>query len=150
LYSTFDGQPVDINSILVKYTYDGDANADGQINADDYAAIDTGFATHATGYRNGDFNYSGGQPNSDDYFTIDRAYSDQGAVLGEVPTAPQAPLAQETSVGAASAADPMMSTESPTPKRTKHRHHKRAPRLDPIWNPPIPNSDALTRFLRRF
>src|SRR5205085_12575098 len=60
LYTTFDGQSVDINSILVKYTYDGDANVDGQINADDYAAIDAGFATHATGYAHGDFNYSGG------------------------------------------------------------------------------------------
>src|SRR5205085_4074159 len=113
LYSTFDGQSVDINSILVKYTYDGDANVDGKVNADDYAAIDAGFATHATGYRAGDFNYSGGQPNSDDYFAIDHSYSDQGAVLAG-PSAPAAPLAVslEAEAGSTSADAPA----APTPQ----------------------------------
>jgi hypothetical protein len=176
LYSTFDGQSVDLNSILVKYTYDGDANADGQVNADDYAAIDAGFATHATGYANGDFNYSGGQPNSDDYFSIDRSFSDQGAPLAGLSAAapassetiipPQAPAASDISTDTAPPSS--SSTTSPTPafapassalpispdsdslKRSKHRHHKRSPHPDPIWNPKLPNADALTRFLRRF
>jgi hypothetical protein len=181
LYSTFDGQSVDINSILVKYTYDGDANLDGQVNADDYAAIDAGFATHATGYAHGDFNYSGGQPNSDDYFAIDRSFSDQGAVLAgpsapeapasatlEAPTAAASPAPTDTSDPTGSAGSPpaaapttptpqapastalSIATDSDSLKRTKHRHHKRTLRPDPVWNPKTPNSDALTRFLHRF
>jgi hypothetical protein len=149
----------------VKYTYEGDANVDGQINADDYAAIDSGFATHATGYANGDFNYSGGAPNSDDYFTIDRAFADQGAALGGAAIVPQAPSAEETApietvapVGAASAAEPTAPTPSTTSssisiqseslKRTKHRHHKRGNDDDRVWQSKA-KSDALTRFLRR-
>jgi hypothetical protein len=90
LYTNFDGQPVDQNSILIKYTYNGDANADGLLNADDYAAIDAGFATGATGYANGDFNYSGGPPNSDDYFAIDLAFANQDAPLAPAPQAASA------------------------------------------------------------
>lgn len=115
LYSTFDGQSVDENSILVKYTYNGDANADGQLNADDYAAIDAGFASHATGYGNGDFNYSGGAPNADDYFVIDLAYSNQTSLLSSEPhAASDTSIDQSRSVGA---------------KRQSHRHHRRKPRI---------------------
>jgi len=85
---TIDGQGVDINTILVKYTYTGDMDLDGDIDADDYAKIDGGFATHAIGYRNGDLNFSGGSPNSDDYFQIDKAFYNQGAALSAA-VAPQ-------------------------------------------------------------
>jgi hypothetical protein len=81
ILASLGGESADVNTILVKYTYNGDGNLDGRIDADDYAGIDAGFATHATGYRNGDFNYSDGQPNSDDFFLIDKAFSDQSAVL---------------------------------------------------------------------
>jgi hypothetical protein len=118
LYGNFDGQPVDENSILVKYTYNGDANADGQLNADDYAAIDTGFATRATGYNNGDFNYSGGAANSDDYFVIDRAYSNQGAALAG--SDPQPALADVST----------KATSSRRPARHhRHGHHRREPQI---------------------
>jgi len=85
---------VDNNAILVKYTYNGDANEDGMLNADDYAAIDAGFASHATGYNNGDFNFSGGSPNPDDYFIIDKTFNDQGAPLSD--PIPAAAAASET------------------------------------------------------
>jgi hypothetical protein len=86
--STLDGQSVDVNTVLVKYTYTGDADLDGDIDADDYARIDGGFASHLSGYRNGDFNFSGGTPNSDDYFQIDRAFYNQGAALSSAVTPP--------------------------------------------------------------
>jgi len=114
LYSDFDGQSVDENSILVKYTWSGDANADGQLNADDYAAIDAGFAAHSTGYGNGDFNYSGGAPNADDYFVIDLAYSNQDAPLSSSPQA-----ASDKSIKA----DALRSVR--VQKHQKHRHHRR-------------------------
>jgi hypothetical protein len=99
----------------VKYTYNGDANADGQLNADDYAAIDAGFATHSTGYGNGDFNYSGGGPNSDDYFVIDLAYSNQDTSLSSVPqTASDKTIDESRSVAV---------------KRPRHRHHHRKPKI---------------------
>src|SRR5207237_4744922 len=80
IYPSFDGQSVGTNDILVKYTYTGDADLDGDVDADDYAQIDAGFASHLSGYRNGDFNYSGAI-NSDDFFLIDDAFSDQAAPL---------------------------------------------------------------------
>ncbi|HEV8293616.1 MAG TPA: family 10 glycosylhydrolase, partial [Tepidisphaeraceae bacterium] len=80
LYSTFDGQSVDLNSILMKFTYTGDSDLDGDVDADDYAHIDTGFAAGLSGYANGDYDLSG-SINSDDFFLIDRAFSSQGTPL---------------------------------------------------------------------
>jgi autotransporter-associated beta strand protein len=87
IYSTFDSQSVDINSTLVKYTWNGDADVNGQIDGDDYFRIDYGYAHRndsnpPKGYRNGDFDYSGGV-DADDYFLIDSAFANQnGVVLG--------------------------------------------------------------------
>lgn len=80
LYSTFDGEPVDTNSILVKYTYNGDADLNGKIDADDYFQIDNGFAQKLAGYRNGDFDFNG-VVDADDYFLIDRAFVGQTGIL---------------------------------------------------------------------
>jgi hypothetical protein len=79
---TFDGLPVDTNSILVKYTYNGDADLNGKIDADDYFQIDNGFAKNLTGYRNGDFDYNG-TVDADDYFLIDNAFANQSGVLAD-------------------------------------------------------------------
>jgi len=80
LHATFAAEDVDTNSILVKYSYTGDADVDGDVDADDYAQIDSGFASHLSGYRNGDFNYNG-TIDADDFFLIDHAFSDQAAPL---------------------------------------------------------------------
>jgi len=78
--TSFAGELVNTNSILVKYTWTGDANLDGRINADDYFAIDSGFVLHSTGYQNGDFNLDG-LVNADDYFLIDSTFVAQTGVL---------------------------------------------------------------------
>ncbi len=70
LVSTFDGQPVGITDVLVKYTYYGDTNLDGTVNATDYIAIDNGFNSGGNSWVNGDFNYDG-VINGDDY-SLDR------------------------------------------------------------------------------
>ncbi|MCY2953561.1 MAG: hypothetical protein NTU53_16520, partial [Planctomycetota bacterium] len=80
LLEMFDGESVDNSCILVKYTWDGDANLDGRINADDYFRIDGGFISQEGGYRNGDFNYDG-IVNADDYFLIDSAFIGQSGPL---------------------------------------------------------------------
>ena len=74
------------DDVVVKYTYNGDANLDGRINSDDYFRIDSGFLAQpaSPGYRDGDFNYDG-RINSDDYFLIDSAFLGQGAPLNASP-----------------------------------------------------------------
>jgi len=112
LMGAFDGVPVDANAILIKYTYDGDSDLDGDVDADDYARIDGGFAQRnsvgfVASYRNGDLDYSN-SINSDDFFVIDRAFSSQGSALGEI-----VPQAAESSI-----------TVQKTATR-KHKHRKR-------------------------
>ncbi|MCY2953455.1 MAG: GEVED domain-containing protein [Planctomycetota bacterium] len=77
---TFAGRAVGLADMLIKYTWDGDANLDGLINADDYFLVDSGYITQAKGYYNGDFNYDG-TINADDYFMIDSAYIGQTGPL---------------------------------------------------------------------
>ena len=78
LTTTFDGQPVSDGDILVKYTFVGDADLSGTINAADYTLIDNGFNNHLAGWRNGDFNYDG-VIDGDDYTLIDNAFNTQGS-----------------------------------------------------------------------
>ncbi len=66
--------------VLIKYTYYGDANLDGQVDGSDYSRIDSGYISQATGWYNGDFNYDG-VINGSDYTLIDNAYNTQGANL---------------------------------------------------------------------
>jgi Dockerin type I domain/PEP-CTERM motif len=92
--STFEGQTVSSTDVLVKYTYYGDANLDGKVNAADYLAIDSAFNSGTlTGWQNGDFNYDG-KVNGDDYTLIDNAFNTQGSVvIAAVPAAPAEQIA---------------------------------------------------------
>ncbi len=76
------GQLVDASSLLIKYTYAGDANLDGRIDVDDYFVIDSNYSKSGTlfGYGNGDFDYDG-SIDADDYFLIDSNFSSQGLPL---------------------------------------------------------------------
>ena len=76
------GEDVLVTDILVKYTWNGDTNLDGLVNADDYFLMDSGFLSQKKGWYNGDFNYDG-VVNADDYFLIDSAFIGQGAPLAE-------------------------------------------------------------------
>ena len=76
----FDGITPSTKDILVKYTYYGDANLDGKVDASDYSLIDNGYLNHLTGWYNGDFNYDG-VVNGSDYTLIDNAFNMQGASL---------------------------------------------------------------------
>jgi hypothetical protein len=80
IYSDFGGRPVGVDDVLVKYTWYGDANLDGVVNADDYFLVDSGFITQIGGWYNGDFNYDG-SINADDYFLIDSAFIGQTGKL---------------------------------------------------------------------
>jgi hypothetical protein len=80
MYTTFTGQAVDANSILVKTTYSGDANLDGLVSFDDYGYIDSGFFglidPEVYGWLSGDFDHDG-DVDYDDYALIDQAFYDQ-------------------------------------------------------------------------
>ena len=80
--STFSGQTVDGSSVLVKFTYGGDANLSGRINVDDYGRIDANVSQNGSvfGFLNGDFNYDG-KINVDDYGLIDGNINTQGEAL---------------------------------------------------------------------
>ncbi len=78
----FAGKATALTDVLVKYTWNGDANIDGKIDADDYFLIDSGYITQAKGYYNGDFNYDG-IIDADDYFLIDSAYIGQSGILAD-------------------------------------------------------------------
>jgi hypothetical protein len=93
ILTSFNGQPVDANSILLKYTYYGDRDLDGDIDADDYAAIDDGWANRANPTnmvfprqpsRHGDIDHSG-VIDSDDFFLIDKSFGNQTTVLAPTP-----------------------------------------------------------------
>lgn len=90
LVSEFGGEVVGPDSVLLKYTWNGDANTDGIVNADDYFLADSGFITQIGGWYNGDFNYDGVM-NADDYFLIDSAFIGQrtGVAFGLVVPVPE-------------------------------------------------------------
>ncbi len=79
----FAGQAVDATSVLAAYTWWGDANFDGVVDANDYDVIDKNFLfTPATaGWWTGDFNYDG-VIDANDYDRIDRAFLFQTGPLG--------------------------------------------------------------------
>ena len=86
------GEAVPAASVLVKYTYYGDADLNGKVDADDYFRIDSNY--NKTGddvkkWANGDFNYDD-QINGDDFMLIDQAFAGQGAQLrGGVTAVPE-------------------------------------------------------------
>jgi hypothetical protein len=107
-----DNEPVGATNVLVKYTYNGDTDLSGKIDADDYFNIDRAFAfrndpnSPYTGYRNGDFDFNG-TLDADDYFLIDHAFIAQTGVLA--------------------AASPQAARPASAGKTARHNaHHRRA------------------------
>jgi hypothetical protein len=98
--SEFSGQAVGPDDILVKYTWNGDANVDGRVNADDYFRIDSGFLAQPVGpaYSDGDFNYDG-RINADDYFLIDSAFLGQSGSLTGVSVIASTAVPEPTALG---------------------------------------------------
>jgi hypothetical protein len=75
---TFGGVSVASGDVIIMYTYAGDANLDGLVDAADYGYIDNYFQfPGSSGYANGDFNYDG-IIDAGDYGIIDNAFQLQG------------------------------------------------------------------------
>ena len=74
----WSGQLVHGDDVLVRYTYGGDVNFDGLVDAADYGVIDNYFQFPGTdGYANGDINFDG-IIDAGDYGIIDNAFQLQG------------------------------------------------------------------------
>jgi hypothetical protein len=79
--TTWNGMTVNGDTVLLKYTYAGDANLDGQVTGDDYSAIDFNILVPgSSGWYGGDFNFDG-VITGDDYSAIDFNILAQGAPL---------------------------------------------------------------------
>jgi fibronectin-binding autotransporter adhesin len=103
LYSIFDNSPATSSDVLLRYTYYGDTNLDGKVDASDYSRIDVAYATDKitpgsmTGWFNGDFNYDG-VINGSDYTLIDNAFNTQGAALAANIADPFATVTDQLSI----------------------------------------------------
>jgi hypothetical protein len=94
--STFGGTSVNPSDVLVMYTYGGDADLSGYIDADDYFAIDSNYNDYyhsdntqnvGLSYTAGDFDYDG-DIDGDDFFIIDDNFVAQGPpIAGGAPVA---------------------------------------------------------------
>jgi len=81
-YDSFSGQTVDSTSILVKYTWYGDADLNGEVSYDDYLQWEGGLGGSGTGWLYGDFDYNG-EVNYDDYLLWEGGLGGQTAILSE-------------------------------------------------------------------
>ena len=79
--STFGGQTVDASNVLIGYTFTGDANLDGVVNALDFNAIATNFGSGGKYWTDGDVTYDG-NVNTDDFVAL---ASNFGQSLGVSP-----------------------------------------------------------------
>jgi len=79
--AVWSGQTVSGSDTLIAYTYAGDANLDGIIDAADYGRIDNFYQfPGSSGYVNGDFNYDG-VIDAGDYGLIDNSFQMQNGAL---------------------------------------------------------------------
>jgi hypothetical protein len=81
-YTTFNGEPVDTHTILVKYTYYGDNTLDGKVDlGNDFNLFLQGYLRHASGWDFGDYNYDGVVNNADFQLFVN-GFAGQGGSLG--------------------------------------------------------------------
>jgi hypothetical protein len=80
--TTWNGRTVDATSVIVKYTYMGDIDLNGEINGDDYFFIDSNIVNSGAvfGYLAGDIDLDG-DIDGDDYFWLDAQVVAQGPPL---------------------------------------------------------------------
>jgi hypothetical protein len=97
IYTTFHGTGVDAHSVLIQYTYAGDADLSGTLDAADFNAWLNGFQNDLSGWSNGCFSYDSAPDIANDFKLLadgwDAEYGNDAALQGLVSdsslTAPQ-------------------------------------------------------------
>ena len=105
MYTTFMGQSVSANSILVRYTLWGDADLSGVIDGTDYALLEQTYAGNLPlmgAWVGGDFAYSGG-PDGTSFAIIELNYAAEQLDLTPVLPDPVSGYAQMLADGSAAA-----------------------------------------------
>ncbi len=118
----FDNTNPAASTVLLRFTYAGDANLDGRVDGSDYTLIDHASGTSLTGWINGDFNFDG-KVDGSDYTLIDNAFNSQSVSLAAGLTAVPADVIATT-------APPPVKTITPaptTPDLTADRKLRRRP-----------------------
>lgn len=89
--SRFDNEEVDSTTVLIAYTWFGDANLDGTVNALDFNALASNFGKSGKVWDQGDFNYDG-TVNSSDFDALSANFGQTdptGAAMSEVSIVPE-------------------------------------------------------------
>lgn len=81
---TYAGQTVDNTSVIVKYTYFGDANLDGSVDAADFVLLSNNFGATNSVWTQGNFNYDN-TTNAADFVLLSNNFGSGPSGLGMSP-----------------------------------------------------------------
>ena len=85
LPGTFEGQPIDDSTVIVRYTRHGDANLDRVVNLDDFNRLAARFGQLGTTWVQGNFNYDNAT-NLDDFNLLAANFGQSAAPVDLVVT----------------------------------------------------------------
>jgi fibronectin-binding autotransporter adhesin len=83
-YNILDGVTLAPSAVIVKYTYYGDSNLDGVVNAADFTRFLDGLATGGSTWSQGDYTYDGKVDLGNDFDLFLASYLTQGGALGSL------------------------------------------------------------------
>jgi hypothetical protein len=108
LFASIGGVSVGNFDVIARYTYIGDTNLDGLLDASDFNAVLSGFTNALTGWENGDVDYSGVVDSADWalFLPAYNFYLASGVPLGDGSTPGQIP--EPTSLGILAVAGTML------------------------------------------
>jgi hypothetical protein len=106
-FLSFDGVSVNPADVLVKYTYRGDVDFNGLLDASDFNAVLNGITNALGGWENGDINYDG-VANGTDWSLFLAAYAGQSTPFDIGGTVPAGSIPEPAALGLVLAAAPLL------------------------------------------
>jgi hypothetical protein len=112
IYTTFHNSPVDAHEILIQYTYSGDTDLSGVLNATDFNHWLAGFQGGGTTWAQGDFTYDGVVDIPNDFLALAEGWkAEYGSAGGLEPLVDGSDLSAPQKLQA----DALIETELPEP-----------------------------------